>query len=83
MTVTRPRGMTDQAAQTAIDQACRLLRLPTIRRQFGDLTAAATRDQMTYTANLWVPAPLVDDRRHHLLRASGGVGEFEHHLVCR
>nr|WP_306769462.1 hypothetical protein [Parafrankia sp. BMG5.11] len=43
MTVTRPRGMTDQAAQTAIDQACRLLRLPTIRRQFGDLTEAATR----------------------------------------
>ncbi|CUU59123.1 DNA replication protein DnaC [Parafrankia irregularis] len=48
MTATRPRGMTDQAAEAAIDQACRLLRLPTIRRQFPDLTQAATREQMTY-----------------------------------
>jgi DNA replication protein DnaC len=46
--MTRHRGLTEQAADAAIDSACRLLRLPTIRGQFGDLAEAATRDQMTY-----------------------------------
>lgn len=33
MSITAPRrhGMTDQAADAAVDQACRMLRLPTIR----------------------------------------------------
>jgi DNA replication protein DnaC len=46
--MTRHRGLTEQAADAAIDSACRLLRLPTIRGQFGDLAEAAARDQMTY-----------------------------------
>ena len=46
--MTRHRGLTEQAADAAIDSACRLLRLPTIRGQFADLAEAATRDQMTY-----------------------------------
>jgi DNA replication protein DnaC len=46
--MTRHRGLTEQAADAAIDSACRMLRLPTIRSQFPDLAETATRDQMTY-----------------------------------
>jgi DNA replication protein DnaC len=42
------RGVTDQAADAAIDQACRLLRLPTIRDRFAELADAAKRQQLTY-----------------------------------
>lgn len=48
MTIQRHRGLSEQAAQTAVDQACRMLRLPTIRTQFPDLTEAATHEQMSY-----------------------------------
>jgi DNA replication protein DnaC len=47
VTVQRHRGLTEQAAETAIDQACRMLRLPTIRGKFPELAEAATREQMT------------------------------------
>lgn len=33
MTLPRQRGLTEQAANTAIDTACRLLRLPSIRNE--------------------------------------------------
>jgi hypothetical protein len=46
--MTRHRGLTEQAADAAIDSARRLLRLPTIRGQFPNLAEAAARDQMTY-----------------------------------
>jgi len=52
MTIPRQRGMTEQAADAAIDSACRVLRLPTIRSQFADLAARATREQMTYLSFL-------------------------------
>ncbi|WP_280499065.1 IS21-like element helper ATPase IstB [Nocardia farcinica] len=48
----RRHGMTDQAADTAVDQACRMLRLPSIRSQFNDLVETATRDQLSYRAFL-------------------------------
>jgi hypothetical protein len=44
----RRRSMTEQAAQAAVDQACRSLRLPTIRTQVEEITAAAQREQLTY-----------------------------------
>jgi DNA replication protein DnaC len=44
----RSRAMTDQAAQAAVDQACRSLRLPTIRTRVEEITAAAQREQLTY-----------------------------------
>ncbi|WP_206313761.1 IS21-like element helper ATPase IstB [Streptomyces coryli] len=44
----RKRGLTEEAATTAIDQSCRLLRLPTIRAQFPELAAGAAREQMSY-----------------------------------
>jgi DNA replication protein DnaC len=48
VTFQRHRGLTEQAADAAVDQACRMLRLPTIRAQFPDLAEAAARDQMSY-----------------------------------
>lgn len=44
----RQRGLTEQAANTAVDQACRMLRLPTIRAQFPELAEKAEREQMSY-----------------------------------
>lgn len=44
----RRRGMTEQAAEAAIDQACRSLRLPTVRTQALELIAVAQREQLTY-----------------------------------
>lgn len=48
----RRRGLTEQAADAAIDQACRMLRLPTVRSQFGEIADTAARDQMSYRAFL-------------------------------
>lgn len=47
-TTTRRRGLTEQAADTAVDQACRMLRLPTIRAKFPELAETAAREQMSY-----------------------------------
>ena len=46
--MTRARGITEQAADAAIDTACRVLRLPTIRAQFADAADKAEKDQLTY-----------------------------------
>jgi DNA replication protein DnaC len=48
MTIQRHRGLTEQAADAAIDTACRVLRLPTIRAQCTAAADAAEREQMTY-----------------------------------
>jgi DNA replication protein DnaC len=44
----RRKGLTEQAADAAVDQACRMLRLPTMRAQFADLADQAAREQMSY-----------------------------------
>ena len=46
--MTRRRTVTEQAATAAIEQGCRMLRLPTIRERFAEIAAAAEREQMTY-----------------------------------
>lgn len=48
MTRTAHRGMTEQAADAAVDQACRALRLPTMRSRFVEIADAAEREQLTY-----------------------------------
>jgi DNA replication protein DnaC len=49
MTPTQRRDqLTEAAADAAIDQACRLLRLPTIRDRYSELAAAAARQQAGY-----------------------------------
>jgi DNA replication protein DnaC len=40
--------LTDTAADAAIEQACRILRLPTIRERYHDLAASAARQQAGY-----------------------------------
>ena len=50
--MTRRGGVTDQAADAAIAQACRLLRLPTMRERFAEFADAAAREQMTFRAFL-------------------------------
>lgn len=47
-TLPRQRGLTEQAADAAIDTACRLLRLPSIRNEFNEIADRAVKDQMTY-----------------------------------
>jgi len=44
----RSRAMSEPAAQAAIDQACRVLRLPTIRTRAEEIAAAAAREQLSY-----------------------------------
>ena len=52
-TKTTPRtATTDEAALTAIDAACRSLRLPTIREKAAALAATAAKEQHTYAGYL-------------------------------
>jgi IstB-like ATP binding protein len=44
----RQRGLTEQTADAAIDTACRMLRLPSIRNEFTEIADRAMKDQMTY-----------------------------------
>ena len=44
----RRRGLTQEAAAAAFDQACRRLRLPTIRALVDQAVTAATKEQLTY-----------------------------------
>jgi len=41
-------GVTEQAADAAVDQACRMLRLPTMRARFSEVADSAQREQLTY-----------------------------------
>ncbi|GFG50334.1 hypothetical protein MAGR_17750 [Mycolicibacterium agri] len=47
-TLRKQRGLTEPAALAAIDQACRRLRLPTIRAVLDEALAAANREQLSY-----------------------------------
>jgi len=38
----RKQGLTEEAATASIDQACRMLRLPTIRQQFKEMADSAS-----------------------------------------
>jgi hypothetical protein len=46
------KGITDEAADASIDQACRMLRLPTIRSTFGQTVHEAAKDGLSYRAFL-------------------------------
>lgn len=45
---TKRRGMTEEAADAAIDQACRMLRTPTIRSSFTEYADRAGHEQISY-----------------------------------
>lgn len=42
------RGLTEEAATAAVDQACRRLRLPTIRAVLDEAIAVAGKEQLSY-----------------------------------
>jgi DNA replication protein DnaC len=72
----RGRALTEQAAEAAVDQACRALRLPTLRARFIDTAEAAERQQLTYRgflAELLVAECDERDRRRfeRRIRAAG------------
>jgi DNA replication protein DnaC len=46
--MTSRRQPTEPAVAAAIEAGCRTLRLPTIRSRFGEMAAAAEREQLTY-----------------------------------
>jgi DNA replication protein DnaC len=76
MTRTRRDELTDTAADAAIEQACRILRLPTIRERHGELAAAAARQQAGYKGFLVellsVECDEREDRRNaRLVREAG------------
>lgn len=50
--MTRRGGVTEPAADAAIEAACRALHLPTIRDRAGEFADAATREQMSFRAFL-------------------------------
>ncbi|MQW77186.1 AAA family ATPase [Nocardioides sp. dk4132] len=75
-TLRRRRGMTEQAATAAVDQACRRLRLPTIRALVEEALMVAEKEQLTYAGFL---AELllaeVDDRdRRSTIRRVNAAG---------
>ena len=47
-TLRRRRGLTEQAAAAAVDQACRRLRRPTIRAVLDEAVAVAGKEQLSY-----------------------------------
>ena len=46
--MTARRGVTEEAAVAAIESACRLLRLPTIRSRFAEIATDSQREQLSY-----------------------------------
>ena len=86
-TLRRRRGMTEQAATAAIDQACRRLRLPTIRALVDEATSVAGKEQLTYAgflAELLLAECDDRDRRSSVRRVKGAgfprdkwLGDFD------
>ncbi|WP_431030803.1 IS21-like element helper ATPase IstB [Plantibacter sp. RU18] len=84
----RRRGMTEQAANAAVDQACRRLRLPTIRAVVGEATKIAEKEQLTYQgflAELLLAECDDRDRRSSVRRVSAAnfprekwLGDFDY-----
>ena len=71
--------VTDTAADAAIEQACRILRLPTIRERHGEIAAAASRQQASYKGFLTELLALECDdreqrRKARLVRDAGFPG---------
>lgn len=72
----RRRSMTEQAATAAVDQACRRLRLPSVRTLVDEAVRVAEKEQLSYTGFL---AELLlaecDDRdRRSTIRRIAGAG---------
>jgi DNA replication protein DnaC len=86
-TLRRRRGLTPEAATAAVDQACRRLRLPTIRAVIDEALAVANKEQLTYQgflAELLMAECDDRDRRSSIRRVKAAgfprekwLGDFE------
>ena len=74
--MTRARGITEEAADAAVDTACRVLHLPTIRGQFADAADKAEREHLTYRGFLAevLMAECEDRDRRRAERSLRGAG---------
>lgn len=89
----RRRGLTEEAAIAAIDQACRRLRLPTVRAVVDEALAVATKEQLTYQgflAELLLAEVDDRDRRSSARRVKAAgfprdkwLGDFDFTPVCQ
>ncbi len=80
--MTRRRTVTEQAATAAIEQGCRMLRLPTIRDRFVEIAAAAEREQLSYLGFLSeLLIAECDDRTRRRAELDTKVAEF-HAASC-
>ena len=87
-TLRRRRGMTEQAAMAAVEQACRRLRLPTIRTVLEEALAVAGKEQLSYQgflAELLLAECDDRDRRSSLRRVKAAnfprdkwLGDFDY-----
>jgi DNA replication protein DnaC len=87
-TLRRRRGMTEQAAMAAVEQACRRLRLPTIRTVLEEALTVAGREQLSYQgflAELLLAECDDRDRRSSLRRVKAAnfprdkwLGDFDY-----
>jgi hypothetical protein len=80
-TLRRRRGLTEQAAVAAVDQACRRLRLPTVRAVLDEALTVAGKEQLSYQGFLAEPQqpfprkptrPVSASRPHHSGSATTG-----------
>jgi len=86
-TLRRRRGLTEEATIAAVDQACRRLRLPTIRAMVDEALTVATKEQLNYQGLLaeLLPAEVDDrDRRSSVRRVKAAgfprdkwLGDFD------
>lgn len=86
-TLRRRRGLTEEAAIAAVDQACRRLRLPTVRAVVDEALETANREQLSYQgflAELLLAECDDRDRRSSIRRVSAAgfprnkwLGDFD------
>ena len=86
-TLRRRRGLTEEAAIAAVDQACRRLRLPTVRGVVDEALVTANREQLSYQgflAELLLAECDDRDRRSSIRRVSAAgfprskwLGDFD------
>lgn len=79
--MTRRRNVSEQAATAAIEQGCRILRLPTIRDRFTEIATAAEREQMTYLAG-WPQPPTSYQSPAIAPAGMGRSGALMANLLC-
>ena len=69
------RGLTEQASDAAVEQACRMLRLPTIRANFAEYSAILMKAGLRALSSTDPTATIMADKL--LIPLTGGIGVFD------